>query len=213
MNELYRGFRVGNAITMANADLDNERVWGPEVVLTSQHRRWTGRGIFYATHLTNAIYSRTLSTGATILRQRSNADARALGAEAELEWRAAPGVTVASSWAFSDSRFVAGDLDGKRIPQVPRVQGSIGGRLAFGRLNASADVRVFGRQFDDDVNAFALGAGSITNARIGWSLARPVEVFGAVENAFDADIDTGRTPIRTVGTPRVARAGIRVRFD
>jgi outer membrane receptor protein involved in Fe transport len=212
MNELYRSFRVGNAITLANAGLDPERAWGPEAAFTSQRGRWTGRAIVYATRLSNAIYSRTLSSGATITRQRSNADARAIGTELEAEWRAAPGLSLSSSWAIDDSRFVSGDLDGKRVPQVPRVQGAVGARFSHSRLNAAIDIRIFSSQFDDDVNAFKLRAGSVTAARVGWDVARHVDAFGAIENAFDADIDTGRTPIRTVGAPRTARAGVRIRF-
>jgi outer membrane receptor protein involved in Fe transport len=79
-------------------------------------------------------------------------------------------------------------------------------------MNASADVRLFGSQFDDDLNAFVLRAGSVTDARVAWTPAPRVEAFVIVENAFDAEIDTGRTPIRTIGTPRSARIGVRLRF-
>ena len=34
LNELYRQFRVGNVITRANSDLEEERLWGAE------DRRW-----------------------------------------------------------------------------------------------------------------------------------------------------------------------------
>ena len=212
MNELFRSFRVGNAVTLANPDLAPERTWGPEAAFTSQHGRWTARAIVYATRLTNAIYSRTISSGATITRQRSNADARAVGTELEAEWRAGPALTLSSSWAVDDSTFVSGDLSGRRVPQVPRVQGAVGLRFTRAPLNGAVDVRVFSSQFDDDVNAFKLGGGSVTSARIGCDLSRHFDVFGVIENAFDEDIDTGRTPIRTVGAPRTARAGIRLRF-
>jgi outer membrane receptor protein involved in Fe transport len=212
MNELFRSFRVGNAITLANANLAPERAWGPEVAFTSERGRWTSRAIFYATRLTDAIYSRTLSSGATITRQRSNADARAVGSELEVEWRATRAVALSSSWAFDDSRFVSGDLDGKRIPQVPSAQGSVGIRLTHSRANAAVDVRVFSSQFDDDVNAFELRADSVTAARAGFDVTPHLEVFGTIENVFDAEIDTGRTPIRTVGAPRLARVGARMTF-
>jgi outer membrane cobalamin receptor len=210
MNELYRSFRVGNAITLANADLAPERVWGPEAAFTSQHARWTARAIAYATHLTNAIYSRTLSSGETIMRQRSNAAARAIGSELEFEWRAGRGIALSTSWAIDDSRFTSGDLDGKRVPQVPRAQGTLGVRLSHASASAAVNVRIFSSQFDDDVNAFELGAGSLADARVGWRASRHLELFGAIENALDAEIDTGRTPIRTIGAPRTARVGLRL---
>jgi hypothetical protein len=39
-----------------------------------------------------------------------------------------------------------------------------------------------------------------------------MDAFAAIENAFDQDIDTGKTPIRTIGAPRIARAGIAIRY-
>jgi hypothetical protein len=42
------------------------------------------------------------------------------------------------------------------------------------------------------------------------SLARGCLAFAAVENTFDSDSDVGRTPLRTVGSPRLWRAGVRL---
>jgi outer membrane receptor protein involved in Fe transport len=119
---------------------------------------------------------------------------------------------LTTAWAFNDSEFTSGELDGKRVPQVPKASGSIGFRAGNGPWSASASVRVFGEQFDDDVNQFTLRGGSLTDARVAWRAAPRAEIFGAVENAFDAEIDTGRTPIRTIGAPRQMRAGIIVKF-
>ena len=85
------------------------------------------------------------------------------------------------------------------------------GRDAAGRLNGAANVRVIGEQFDDDRNDFRLGAGSLLDGRIGWRWPR-AELFSAIENALNAEIDTGRTPIRTIGSPRSARVGLVIRF-
>jgi iron complex outermembrane recepter protein len=213
MNELYRSFRVGNTVTGANPDLTPEKTSGPEVAFTMQQNRWTGRAIFYATRLNGAIYNRTVSsTAALITRVRSNGDARAIGTELELEWRAARAVTVTSAWAVNDSTFTSGELDGKRVPQVPRAAGSIGVRTTVSTFTAAASVRLIGAQFDDDRNDFDLRRGSLADARAGWRWSRRLELFGAIENAFDAELDTGKTPIRTVGAPRMGRAGLIVRF-
>jgi outer membrane receptor protein involved in Fe transport len=79
-------------------------------------------------------------------------------------------------------------------------------------FTAAATIRVLGAQFDDDRNDFPLARGSLVDARGGWRLSRRLELFGALENAFDEEIDTGRTPIRTVGGPRIGRGGVIVRF-
>jgi outer membrane receptor protein involved in Fe transport len=213
MNELYRSFRVGNTNTQANAALEPEKSWGPEVAFTMRHDRWTARAIAYATRLDGAVYNRTLSASQTaIVRERSNGDARTVGSELELEWRAGQGLSLTTAWAINDAVFTSGELQGRRVPQVPRVMGSFGARGALAAFTAGATVRVLGAQFDDDRNDFRLRRGTLVDARAGWRWSRHLELFGAMENAFDREIDTGRTPIRTVGAPRIGRAGAIVRF-
>jgi outer membrane receptor protein involved in Fe transport len=213
INELYRSFRVGNTLTTANADLGPEKSRGPEVAYTARRGRWSGRAIFYATQLDGAVYNRTLSsTPALITRVRSNGDVRVVGSELELEVRTWRTVSVTTSWVVNDSTFTSGELDGKRVPQVPRVQGAIGLRATANKFAGSIDLRVMGAQFDDDRNDFKLDAGSLLDARAGWRFNKEFELFGAIENITDEDLDTGRTPIRTIGQPRTARAGLNVRF-
>jgi outer membrane receptor protein involved in Fe transport len=213
MNELYRSFRVGNTTTNANVNLKPEESSGPEVAFTMQRERWTGRAIVYATRLSGAIYNRTVSVSPTaIVRERANGDARAVGSELELEWRASRTFTFTTAWALSDSKFTSGELDGKRTPQVPRVGGSIGVRANAGAFSAVLNLRIIGAQFDDDINTFNLEKASLVDGRAGWRFSRRFELFGAIENAMDEEVDTGKTPIRTIGAPRMARAGVTVRF-
>ena len=213
MNELYRGFRVGNTNTLANAALKPETSWGPEIAFTMRHDRWTARAIAYATRLDGAIYNRTLTATPTLItRERSNGDARTIGSELELEWRVLNRLAVTTAWAINDATFTSGELDGRRVPQVPRATGSIGARLQAGAFTAGGTIRVIGAQFDDDRNELRLARGSLVDLRAGWRLSRNLELFGALENALDEEIDTGRTPIRTVGAPRIGRAGAVIRF-
>jgi outer membrane receptor protein involved in Fe transport len=213
INELFRSFRVGSTLTQANNQLKPEKTTGPEAAYTITRHDWTARAIFYATRLENAIYNRTItSTPTAITRQRDNAEARAIGSELEFEWRLGRVFSVTTAWAFNDSKFTRAELDGKSVPQVPKGAGSIGARAGKGPWSVSAAIRVFGEQFDDDVNQFTLRAGSLTDARGAWRLGRRAEIFGALENAFDSEIDTGKTPIRTIGAPRQARAGVIMKF-
>jgi outer membrane receptor protein involved in Fe transport len=213
MNELYRSFRVGNTNTLANNALTPETSWGPEFAYTISRERWTARAIGYATQLNGAIYNHTLSSTSTLItRQRENGEARTIGSELELEWRAYRTVTFTTSWALNDAKLTTGELDGKQVPQVPRVAGSVGIRATYARFSATGTVRFIGRQFDDDLNQFVLNQGTLTDGRVSWRATRSVEAFAAIENAFDEEIDTGRTPIRTIGAPRMARAGIALHF-
>ena len=213
MNELYRSFRVGNTNTLANDALKPETSWGPELAYTFRRETWTGRAIAYYPTLNGAIFNKTLSSAnGAITRQRSNGDARTFGSELEFEYRAFRAVSLTTSWALNDSKFTAGELDGKRVPQVPRASGSVGARAAYGRFTGAATIRIIGAQFDDDVNLFKLDRGSLADARAAWRLSKWVDAFAAIENAFDEEIDTGKTPIRTIGPPRAARAGVTVHY-
>lgn len=211
INELYRDFRVGNVLTRANAALGPERArgWEASALVT---RPWIGaRAAFFWTTLDDAIVSVTLSSGATIIRQRQNAGRiRARGAEIESDLRLARGLAATATCAVIDSTFTRGsDLVGLRVPQVPRVQASAGFRGTWPRATAAVEWRVIGHQYDDDRNAFALGRSSIADLKGAWRAGRGIELFAAVENAFDEEQDVGRTPLRTIGLPRTFRAGVR----
>ena len=213
MNELYRSFRVGNTNTQANALLEPEESFGPEIAYTLRLDRWTARAILYATRLDGAIYNRTLSaTPTAILRQRDNGDARTVGSELEAEVRATRNVSLTTAWAFNDATFTSGDLDGRRVPQVPRASGSFGVRAVAGAFAAAANVRLIGEQYDDDLNQLLLRRGSLVDARAAWRWTPRAEIFAAVENGFDEELDTGLTPIRTVGGPRLWRAGVVLKY-
>jgi len=49
------------------------------------------------------------------------------------------------------------------------------------------------------------------DAMVSQAVGRGVRVFAAVENLFDDEYLTGRTPLPTVGLPRTFRVGVRWR--
>jgi outer membrane receptor protein involved in Fe transport len=213
VNELYRDFRVGNVLTRANAALGPEqaRGWEASVLVT---RPWIGaRAAFFWTTLDDAIVNVTLDAGATIVRQRQNAGRiRARGLEIESDVRVAPAVALTASCAIVDSTFTQGaDLAGLRVPQVPRVQAAAGFRGTWPRATAALEWRFIGRQFDDDRNTpeLLLDRSSVADVKVAWRARRGIELFAAVENAFDEEQEVGRTPLVTIGLPRTFRAGIR----
>jgi iron complex outermembrane recepter protein len=215
LNELYRDFRVGNIFTEHNVHLAPEEAQAVEAGVRFRRRAVSARVVGFWTRLDDAITNVTLgSFSGQILRQRRNAGIiRARGIESEGEWRLASWAALIASVAFTDSRFVRSEepgLAGKRVPQVPRWQGTLSARLTRGRAIASVDWRSTSAQFDDDQNRFALRTASVLDLYVGASLPRGVQPFVAAENLFDAEVDVGRTPVRTVGTPRSLRAGVRV---
>lgn len=213
LNELYRSFRVGDVLTQSNSALEPERARGAEAALTLSRGRATIRGVAFVARVDGTIYSRTLATtppaGISILRERSNGDGASHGFEVEAEFAPASGALVWAAGTLLDSTFTSGELDGHRLPQVPRLQAAAGARVTRDRWALSLDLRHASSQFDDDQNVFELGSATIASSRIAAHLAWG-QVFASVENAFDADIDAGRTPLRTVGAPRTWTVGLRL---
>jgi outer membrane receptor protein involved in Fe transport len=215
LNELYRDFQVGNTFTLANPHLGPEDAHSFEVGTLLRMGSGSCRVVAYWTSLDDAVTNVTLGISASgITRQRRNAGhIRARGVEAEAEWRIHRSATVSGSVTWLDSRFTSSDepgLAGKRVSQVPRAQGALSLRLTPSRVVASLDWRAMGPQFDDDRNVFELRRAQVLDVYAGASLTRGLQPFVAIENVLDAEIDVGRTPVRTVGTPRSLRAGIRI---
>lgn len=210
INELYRGFRVGDITTLPNPQLHPEEAWGGEAAVTMAGPRGTVRAVAFATWQDGAIYSRTLPTVAPgTLRMRDNGDARALGLELEADGPIRDWLHAWGSLALTRSTFTSGELEGHRLPQVPVAQAAAGARAIAGRWLASMDVRYSASQFDDDRNRFELEAGATVNALASLRAGR-ARIFASVENLLDARIEAGRTPIVTLGQPRMWTVGVRV---
>jgi outer membrane receptor protein involved in Fe transport len=149
LNELYRDFRAGNAVTQANAALHPETAFGAEAGLDFHTEFALLSLTFYRTALDGLITNVTLSAQPDlIVRERRNAAAAvARGAEWNGRLRRGPFI-VELGYLFSDSRF----RGGARIPQVPRHQGSSQLTWTRGGTLISAGVRSYGSQFEDERN-------------------------------------------------------------
>ena len=221
LNELYRGFRVGNVVTGANPELGPERATIGEIGLDWGLRSpLSVRSTFFWYEIHGNIANVTLSsTPALITRQRQNlGTTRSLGLELDAEYRPSPYWTLGAGYFLSDATVrsapKAPDLVGLRIPQVPRHQGTIQGSYRREEwFFANLILRLSGNQFDDDQNAFSLGTYQIVDLAVGKSLTRMVELFFACENLFDRTYSVGRTPVETIGMPRRVHGGLRFRLE
>ena len=218
LNELYRSFRVGSVLTLANDKLRAERLTGGEggVSVNAFDRKLNVRGTFFWSEIIRPVANVTLSvTPALITRQRQNLGrTRSRGVEVEAEARVSSTVTISGGYQFLDAtvlRFPANTaLEGLLIPQVPRHIMTFQARYSNPRrLTAAFQGRAGGEQFDDDQNQFRLNPYFTLDAFASRSLGRGVEVFGALENLTGQRYDIGRTPLRTIGPPLLARIGIR----
>ncbi len=218
LNELYRSFRVGNVLTQSNDKLRAERLTGGEAgaSVAAFDRKLNLRGTFFWSEIIRPVANVTLSaTPALITRQRQNLGrTRSRGVEMEAESRITNTVTLSGGYQFLDAtvlRFPANTaLEGLLIPQVPRHLLTFQARYSNPRrLTVSIQGRAGGEQFDDDQNLFRLDPYFTLDAFASRSLGHGVEVFGAFENITGQRYDIGRTPIRTLGPPLLARVGVR----
>jgi outer membrane receptor protein involved in Fe transport len=217
LNELHRGFRVGNIVTDPNPLLDPERLSGFEGGVLARHGRVAARATAFWNQLDNAVTNVTIaSTPAQITRQRQNTDTvRASGLEVEVDVRPTSRWTIGGMLALTRSRFANAPaqpaLEGNRTPQVPAYHW--GGSLMYvdpRAFTGSLQLRVVSDQFDDDLNQFQLDRYAVVDASATQALRHGVQVFVGVENLFDTEYDVGRTPVRTIGWPRTLRVGLRV---
>jgi outer membrane receptor protein involved in Fe transport len=213
LNELYRGFRVGAVLTNPNPLLAPERLTGVEGGLLAAWRRASVRVTAFRNVLDGAIANITIGPN---LRERQNADrVGASGAELEMDLRLREGITLSSFAAFTSSRFERTPkqpaIEGNRVPQVPRYHIGFGVIAVAPRVaTVSAQVRLAGAQFEDDLNELLLRSYTQVDASATRTLGRGVQAFVGVENLFDVEYDVGRTPVRTIGWPRTVRAGVRI---
>lgn len=204
LNELHRGFRVGNVNTLPNDALRSEKLTGYELGARFRFARVT----LFSMHVDDTIANVTLEqTPARITRQRQNLGAsHSRGVELDGEWQLRPDWRASASWLYVDARVdAAGALDGKRLPQVPRHQAS----AQVSWRNAGVQMRWSAMQFDDDRNELPLNAFFVADVFASHPVSKGLEVTMAVENVFDIAIEASATPVTTLGQPRAFRAGLR----
>jgi outer membrane receptor protein involved in Fe transport len=220
LNELYRSFRVGDTLTQSNERLQAERLTGGEAGFG-----WTiaGRAVIratgYWTETVNPISNFTISVTPTLItRQRRNLGrTRSRGIEVEGDWRINSEWQITAGYLYSDATVRRAPQDpllvGLLIPQVPRQQFTLQTTYSNPKYaTASMQFRATGRQFDDDRNQLALGSFALVDMSVSRELGRKVEAFIAVQNLLDETYSVGRTPLETIGAPRLVRGGIRFRL-
>lgn len=216
LNELYRAFRVGNVLTLANDGLKSETadIFEAGGRTSAFGSRLGFRANFFYAAVANPVVSATVSvTPSLITRQRRNVgQTRSIGIEADFEFAPHRMVAISGGYLFADSIVTKGDADrvGNRVPQAARHQTTIQTVVRPTRaLSFSLHARASGAQFDDDLNALKLRRYFTADAMISYRL-RHVQIYLAAENLTDSRFDIGRTPALTVAAPRFLRLGLRL---
>ena len=224
LNELYRGFRVGDVVTDPNPALGPERLTGGEV-----GARWSGmpgghpwrlRATLFHMELEGAVSNVTVGDDdGLVLRRRENVGrSRSRGVEIEADGSLGRifgrPLEIGVGYLGTDAEITDDDrsgLEGHRIAQVPEHQGSL--RLGWTapepvRLRIDLQVRHQGDAFDDDRNEFPLGDATVVDLRLSRPATSGIDLFLAAENLLDERYTAGRTPGVTLGPPRLVRLGV-----
>ena len=210
---------MGDVLTLANEQLIAESVEGVEAGFLAGGGGLSLRATVFRMHLGDTVADVTLaSQPGVIIRQRQNlGSVRSQGVEVDAEARAGR-VVFSVGWLRADGRvrsFAADPtLVGLQLPQSPLNQASASLRYVGGTTGPTIGIqgRWAGSQFDDDRNAFPLGTMRTVDAFLAIPLGRAVDVFVAGENLTGGRYEVGRTPVLTLGPPRAARFGFRLRL-
>jgi len=209
LNELVRNFQAGAVRTIANADLRPEQARAVDAGVSVRRAMWNASATVFRTVVDDAVANVTLTS---TLRQRRNAgDARATGIEIDGTLQPTTGVHLRASATVTDATFrnsLEPPIEGKRLPQVPRASFALAAdAMVWKSIVASGVWRTTSSQFDDDRNQFELASASQIDLRIAGRAGR----FGwnfVVENASNARIEVGRTPLVTLAPGRAVRFGV-----
>jgi len=225
LNELYRGFRVGDIVTGANSNLQAERLTGAEAgaqFATFRHKL-TGRGTFFWSDVTDPIANVTLNVTPTLItRQRQNLGrTRSRGVDLDAALQVTPTFRLTSGYEFVNATvlsFAANpSLVGLRIPQVPSNVATFQALYSnptassrWRRVTLDVQGRYVGNQFDDDQNLLPLGKFFTLDASLSRRIWNDLDAYAAFENIFDERYTVARTPVRELGPPTLFRVGFRL---
>lgn len=229
-NELYRPFRVRSDITAANELLVPETLTGAEVGYRVERSRFALDVTAFLNELEDPIANVTIGFGPGVVgacgftpgggscRQRQNlGETRVQGLELDLRGR----IDSSWSWAFqalstdAEVQDAPGQgLEGLQLAQVPELQASFRLDWSRSRFDAGLVARWVDEQFEDDLNQRLLDDFTVVDFVGQFQIDERWSVFAAVENATDEEIQTGLSGngLLAIGTPRLARAGVRLRL-
>jgi outer membrane receptor protein involved in Fe transport len=220
LNELYRSFRLGNVLTLANPQLQAERLSGAEVGANFFLKAARIHTAFFWMEVSDPVANVTLTTTpALITDQRQNLGrTRSRGVEADATWHVKRFDFVAG-YQFVDAvvtSFAANPaLIGLEVPQVAPHQFTFETRydIPRGGWTVATQARASSSQFDDDLNQFLLASFFQLDASVSKRLGHGVDAFAAVENMFDTRVQIAKTPTVNLGPPIFARAGVKWHWE
>ena len=219
LNELYRPFRVGNNNTLANPELDPERLYGVETGVGADWNGGAASATLFFNRLNDAVTNVTITatpTGTTFMRENAG-QIDATGVEAEAHQKLTEALSLELAAAYTHARVDGGtaapQLTGLRPAQTPEITATSGLTWrSAGRLSLAGELRYESERFDDDLNTLRIAPSVSINARADWRLAGRAKLFVKVENLADSPIQTGQTQpgLKAYDAPRSVLVGLSV---
>lgn len=220
LNELYRNFRVGNVLTLANPALTGEHLTGGEAGFSQLMlgNRMTLRGDFFWTDIADPVANVTISTTPTLItREKENLGVtQARGFELSGQYRITEKLQLSGAYLFVKGtalHFAANPaLVGNFLPEAPQNQFSLQATYTSRDWTWGVQARFSGNEFDDDQNLLPLGRGFSLDAQVSRYLGRGTSLFLAAENLTNDRWYYQATPVYLVGPPVFVRGGVRFRW-
>ena len=220
LNELYRGFRVGNVTTNPNSALTAERLTGVEsgVDLTGFQRRFELRGVFFYNQIVNPIANVPINS---TTNQRENLGRiSAPGFEIDAVERITDDFSLSAGYQYVDSKVISAPgqpaLLNTWVQEVPHNSFSFEARYDRPSLfSATLDGRMIGQQLD--TTGIYLGNYFVLDATVSRHIAYGAQAYFAIENFtnqqyYISPLNPNVSPPQ-IGLPVSFRIGVRYDFS
>jgi outer membrane receptor protein involved in Fe transport len=220
LNELYRSFRQGSALTENNPALTAERLTGAEagVRATAFNQKFESRATAFWADIVNPVTNVTLSsTPALTTRERENLGRiRSLGGELDGILHLTSTMQLSAGYQFTHAYVESStaSLVGNRVPEVPQHQLTWEARYWNpARIMLSVEGRYASSQFDDDLNTLVLGPYFVMDVFAGRQFRGGIVGYAAIENVLNDRYPVAFSlPVQNLGPPILARIGVRYDF-
>jgi outer membrane receptor protein involved in Fe transport len=214
LNELYRGYRVGNQTVGPNAYLRAERLTGGETGLnvTVFHRRLEVRGVYFYNQMIDPITN--VSIGTNLFQRQNVGRISAPGVEIDAVGRITDRFQLSAGYQYVDSKIVS-EPGEPWVNEVPHNTFTFEARYTNPSLiSISFDGRVIGQQFD--TTGAYLGNYFVLSTMASRHIAYGIQAYAAVDNLtneqyYISALNPGVAPPQ-IGTPITARIGFRFDF-
>ncbi len=213
LNELYRAFRLGNVLTLANDHLNAEELTGVEGGTSLTWDRLRVRANVFRMDVVHPISNVTISSTPTLItRQRQNLGrTSSVGLDLESEFYFTSRLSLRAGYMFTHATVAdfpaERQLQGLQIPQVAPHQFTSQIYYAHPSWSVGVQARASSGQYDDDLNQLPLNGFFSTDAKFTWNFSRRAALFASVEG-IGQRYQIARTPVLSIGPPTLFHLGL-----